>query len=576
MTTTRLKQKPTAFSYFVQAILSRKRVFIEAMVGTFVVNLIGLATSLYSMQVYDRVIPTNGMQTLWVLTSGVALAIALELILKQVRSLMVDRACKSIDVELSDFFFGRALRIRLDRRPRSIGTFAAQVRMFESVRAFLTSTTLFLLADIPFAILFVGVIGWIAGPVAFVPLLLLPVSLVTGLLFIKPIERLTNENVIESTLKNGLLIESIDGVETIKTLSAESSFLGRWHDLTMKMGDSELSLKSLSGLSGSLTQAIQQVSYVGLVAAGVYAISAGNLTMGGLIACSIISGRALTPIAQISNLLVQWQHTKASLKGLDAILQTPADNEMEEHGQIVKPEHCQMDLRMEDVHFAYEIKHEALQVPQLQIRPGERVAVIGSIGSGKSTLLKLLSGLYQPGKGRVFLDGVDMAHMDTEFVRNNIHYLPQDARLFNGSLRDNLVLGINEPGDDAILQACRLTGVDRIIAQHPRGLGLMITEGGQGLSGGQRQLVTLTRLLLARRGVLLLDEPTASIDGPLEEQVARALFESVKPEDTVVMVTHKTILLRYVNRIIVMDRGKLMLDGPRDAVLARITQKPNV
>lgn len=574
MTTTRLKQKPTAFSYFVQAILNRKRVFIEAMVGTFVVNLIGLATSLYSMQVYDRVIPTNGMQTLWVLTTGVALAIALELIMKQVRSLMVDRACKSIDVELSDFFFERALRIRLDRRPRSIGTFAAQVRMFESVRAFLTSTTLFLLADIPFAILFVGVIGWIAGPVAFVPLLLLPVSLVTGLLFIKPIERLTNDNVIESTLKNGLLIESIDGVETIKTLSAEKSFLGSWHDLTMTMGDSELSLKSLSGLSGSLTQAIQQVSYVGLVAAGVYAISAGNLTMGGLIACSIISGRALTPIAQISSLLVQWQHTKAALKGLDAILKTPSDNEME-HGKLVKPEHCTMDLRMEDVHFAYEIQHEALQVPQLQIRPGERVAVIGAIGSGKSTLLKLLSGLYQPSKGRVFLDGVDMAHMDTEFVRNNIHYLPQDARLFNGSLRDNLVLGLEEPGDDVILQACRVTGVDRIIAQHPRGLGLMITEGGQGLSGGQRQLVTLTRLLLARRGVLLLDEPTASIDGPLEEQVARALFDSVKPEETVVMVTHKTILLRYVNRIIVMDRGKLVLDGPRDAVLARITQKPN-
>jgi ATP-binding cassette, subfamily C, bacterial LapB len=570
---TTVKQQPNAFSYFVEAIFKRKRVFIEAMVGTFVVNLIGLTTSLYSMQVYDRVIPTNGLQTLWVLTTGVALAIALELIMKQVRALMVDRACKSIDVELSDFFFGRALRIRLDRRPRSIGTFAAQVRMFESVRTFLTSTTLFVLADIPFAILFVGVIAWIAGPVALVPLLLLPVSLVTGLVFIKPIERLTNENVMESTLKNGLLIESIDGVETIKTLSAETSFLQRWHALTMKMGDSELSLKSLSGLSGSLTQAIQQVSYVGMVAAGVYAITSGNLTMGGLIACSIISGRALTPIAQISSLLVQWQHAKAALKGLDAILKMPADGEME-HGQPVKPEKCNMDLRLEEVHFAYEMQHEAVQVAALQIKPGERVAIIGSVGSGKSTLLKLLSGLYQPSKGRVFLDGVDLAHMDTDFVRSNIHYLPQDARLFNGTLRENLVLGMDEPGDDAILRACKATGVDRIIAQHPRGLGLMIAEGGQGLSGGQRQLVTITRLLLSTRGVLLLDEPTASIDGPLEEQVARALFESVQPTDTVVMVTHKTSLLRFVNRIIVMDRGKVLLDGPRDAVLARIMQKP--
>ena len=568
------EQNQVALTHFLRAIFKRKWVFIEAVVGTVVLNLIALATSLYSMQVYDRVIPNQGLQTLWVLTVGVLVAVGLELVLKQVRAMVVDRACKAIDVELSDFFFERALRIRLDKRPRTIGSFAAQVRMYESVRTFLTSTTLFLLADMPFAFLFVGVIALIAAPVAVVPMVLLPISIVTGLLFMAPIARLTHSNVAESTLKNGILIESIDGAETIKTLGAEPSFVKRWHDLVNQMGDGELSLKSLSGFSQNLSQAIQQLSYVGLVVTGVYVITSGELTMGGLIACSIISGRALTPIAQISNLMVQWQHARFSLKGLNEILNKPADDHYE-HGVPVEPSRCELDLRIESVEFSYEPQAEVLHVPSLRIQPGERVAIIGAVGSGKSTLLKLMAGLYRPVKGRVFLDGVDMAHLRSTFVRRHVHFLPQDARLFNGTLRENLVLGLTQdPGDDALLKAAKATGLDKIIAQHPRGLGLMISEGGQGLSGGQRQVVAITRLMLSGPGILLLDEPTASLDGPLEEHVARSLLEPDLASDSVVIVTHKPSLLKYVNRIVVMDRGRVALDGPRDAVLARLTQQP--
>lgn len=569
------KMHPTSntLGHFLAAIYVHRRVFAEAMLGTFLVNLIGLATSMYSMQVYDRVIPNNGLQTLWVLTVGVLLAVMLELLMKHVRALMVDRVCKAIDLNLSDLFFGHAMAIRMDRRPRTIGTFAAQIRLFESVRNFLTSTTLFVLADIPFAFVFVAVIAWIAGPVALVPLLLLPVSILTGLIFIRPIERLTNQNIHESTLKNGLLIESIDGIESIKALGAEKSFLDRWHDLTVTMGDGELSLKSMSGLSANLTQVIQQMSYVGLVAAGVYAITAGNLTMGGLIACSIISGRALAPIAQISGLMAQWQHAKAALKGLEGMMQLPADKDPSA-GHLVFPETCRFDLRLDGVRFAYEPKHETLQIDALRISSGDRVAVIGPIGSGKSTLLKLLSGLYRPVDGRVFLDGVDMAHLHPDFMRRHIHLLPQDARLFNGTLRDNLILGSDDPGDQAIIEAARISGLDKVIAQHPRGLGLHITEGGQGVSGGQRQLIALTRLLIQRRGILLLDEPTASIDGPMEEQVAQGLIGTMAPEHVLVMVTHKTSLLKFATRIVVMDQGRIVVDGPRDAVLAKLMQKP--
>lgn len=563
-----------AFRRIAAGVSRQRRIFAEAMIGTFVLNVVGLATSIYTMQVYDRVIPNNGLATLWVLSAGVLLAVVLELALKHTRAVMVDKATKAIDIELSDAFFQRALHIRMDRRPRTIGTFAAQIRMFEQVRAFLTSTTLFVLADIPFAVLFIGVIAWIAGPVALVPLALLPVSLVTGLLFVRPTERLTDAHVQESNVKNGLLIESIDGIETIKALTAERSFAARWNALTLRISESELALKSLSGLSAHLVQLTQQLSYIGLIAAGVYAINAGTLTMGGLIACSIISGRALMPIAQIAGLLVQWQHAKAALRGLEAIMQSPADGEGLD-APLVKPETCRCSLRLEDVQFSYDRQFEALNVPRLEIASGERIGVIGPVGSGKSTLLKLLSGLYQPWKGRAFLDNVDLAHLDPAFVRAHIGYLPQDARLFNGSLRENLVLGLGaDPGDEAILAAARATGLDRVIAQHPRGLGLMIAEGGLGLSGGQRQLVTLTRLLLGKRDVLLLDEPTASIDGPLEEQVGQAVLGTLAPHQVVVMVTHKTALLRYATRIVIVERGRVVMDGPRDAVLSRILQKP--
>lgn len=565
-------EKIGALSLFYQAIWRRKWVFTEAIVATIFINLLALATAIYSMQIYDRVVPNAGLQTLWVLTFGVIIAVLFELLIKQVRALVVDRACKDIDLELSDRFFGRAIAIRMDQRPPTVGTFAAQIRLFEQVRNFLTSTSLFLLADVPFALLFIGVIALIGGPVAIVPLLLLPLSILVGFMFIKPVARLTNETTTESTIKNGLLIESIDGIETIKSLKGENAFIKRWRALSETIGLNDLKLKSYTVLSTHLSQLIQQISYIGLVAFGVYEIGEGNLTMGGLIAITIISGRALQPLAQVANVMVQWQQTKASLLGLEAIMKSPVDGELsDEKSQLVAPETCRHHLALKDISFGYDPKYAAVQVPQLVIQPGERVAIVGPVGSGKSTLLKLLSGLYQPSSGRVFLDNVDMSHLEPNFLRDQIHYFPQDARLFNGTLRDNLIFGHEkDPGDEAILNAARTTGLDALIAAHPRGLGLYISEGGHGLSGGQRQLVALTRLLLQDKGIMLLDEPTASMDGNTEERIAKVMFDAVPEQGIMILVTHKLSLLKYVQRVIVMDKGKLVLDGPRDAVLAKI------
>ena len=558
----------SASEWFAFAISKHRRVFMEGIFATFMISTVGLTASLYTMQVYDRVIPTQGFSTLWVLTFGVLLAVVLEFTLKQVRANMVDRASKVIDLELSGVFFGKALDIRMDARPQTVGTFASQIRHFESVRNFMTSSTLFILADAPFALFFIGIIALIAGPVALVPLIMVPVAVFSGLLFRGAIERHTEASMDESNRKNGLLIEAIDGIESVKAAGGEWKMLERYRSLTASMADSELALRALSARGTNLTQTMQQLSYIGLVAAGAYAVTTGQLTMGGLIACSIISGRALAPLAQIPQLIIQWKHAKIALQALDRIMEMPSDRDPNE--RLVVPERCEGHLRLDKAVFSYQQDKPILEVPSLVVRPGDRIAVLGAVGSGKTTLIKLLSGLYQPRSGSVFLDGVDMTHLAPEFVREHVGYLPQEVRLFNGTLRDNLTLGLPIPSDSALLRAAQLTGLDHIIQRHPKGLELGITEGGRGLSGGQRQIVGLTRLLLAQPQIMLLDEPTASMDAQLEERVMRHLFEEMPAKSVLVVVTHKPSLLPHVNRVVVVERGRITLDGPRDEVLTHL------
>lgn len=554
----------SAKDWFVYAARKRRGVFFEAIFATFVLSVFGLMSALYTMQVYDRVVPTKGFSTLWVLTIGVMMAIFFELVMKLVRSHLVDKASRAIDLELSGVFFSKALAIRSDCRPQTVGTFASQIRHFESVRNFMTSSTLFILADAPFALLFILVIYFIAGPVAFVPLMMIPVGLIIGLSMRGPIERYTAENMEESNKKNGLLIEAIDGVESVKAASAEWKLEDRWRELTKTITTTDLKSKLLTTFSTSSTQSIQQLSYVGIIAAGAYSIVNGDLTMGGLIACSIISGRALTPLAQMPNMIVQWKHAKIALDVLDGIMAMPSERE---HQRLVVPDSCKGEVKLKQVGFAYEENAPQLAIEKLSFKPGDRVAILGAVGSGKSTLIKILSGLYQPQQGGVFLDDMDMSLVANEFVREHIGYLPQEVRLFNGTLRDNLVLGLPALSDSQILKAAALTGLDQAIQNHPNGLEINISEGGKGLSGGQRQLVGLTRLLLARPKVLLLDEPTASMDNRLEEFVMQHLFDQLPDDSVIVLATHKAGVLKHVNRIVVMDSGKVTLDGPKQEVL---------
>ena len=558
----------TAGDWFVYAVRQYRTVFFDAILATFIVSIVGLVGALYSMQVYDRVVPSKGYSTLVVLTVGALLGVLLELLLKQVRAHMIDRACKAIDQDLSTVFFGKALDIRMDARPRTVGTFASQIRHFESVRNFLTSSSLFILADSPFALVFIGVIAMISVPVALVPLVLLPLTVLVGWLLRKPIESLAAMNMAESNRKNGLLIEAIDGIESIKAANAEWKLQERWRHLTAVIGAGELRMKALSTLSSNVAQTLQQIVYIGMVLVGAYEITEGHLTMGGLIACTIISGRALGPLAQIPGMIVQWKHAEIALKSLDGIMALP--NDRDESTRLVVPERCEGRIRLSKLGFAYGPGQPALAIEELSIQPGERVAIVGAIGSGKSTLIKVLSGLYKPQQGVMSIDGVDVTHLAPEFVREHIGYLPQDVRLYQGTLRENLTLGLPSPTDSQILKAAALTGLDRVIQSHPKGMELEISEGGRGLSGGQRQLVGLTRMLLQQPRIMLLDEPTASMDAQLEARVMQHLFQEIAADSALVVVTHKPALLSHIQRLIVVDQGRIVLDGPRDQVLARL------
>jgi len=559
----------SARQWFISAIMKRRWVFIESVIATFVISMLGLGASFYSLQVYDRVIPTQAHATLMALTIGVGIALLFEFILKQVRSLMVDRGCKAIEEELSDIFFRRMLGIRMEARPRSVGSFAAQVRQFELVRHFMSSSTIFLMADLPFCFLFIAVIGMIGNWLAVIPLVLLPIVLITSLWLNWRIARLTRQQLRDTRQKNGLLVDVIDGIESIKAAGAETTMLQRWRHLVSSSAEFELGTRHWSSMASHIAQLLQQLSYIAIIGTGAWMVSVGQISMGALIACSILSNRALSPITYIASWATQWQHAKEALRGLDEMMRLPVDHV--DISSTIYPSNCSGMLRVEQASFAFNDKLTALQPVSLTIASGERVAIVGPIGSGKSTLVRLLTGLYRPTTGKVLMDGVDMALLAPAFLREQIGYLPQDIRLLQGTLRDNLTLGLKPPTDSAILSAAKLTGFDTVISAHPQGLQRPIDEGGRGLSGGQRQLLGLTRLLLHQPALLLLDEPSSAMDAECEANVMRQLFSTLASSTTVVLVTHKLSLLRMVDRVIVMDQGRILLDGARGDVLDKLS-----
>ncbi|GAA0732360.1 ATP-binding cassette domain-containing protein [Sphingomonas japonica] len=556
-----------ASAVFRQALLNRKSAIVTALVATVVVNLIALATSLYSMQVYDRVIPRSGYATLWVLTVGVVVALLLDFLLRTTRALLMDREAQDIDAEVSEFFFARAQAVRLDARSGGVGTMAAQLRGLEQVRSLYSSASLFLLADFPFAIFFLFVIWALGGIIVLVPLVIFPISITLALILSRLIRSGTEAAQVTGNRKNGLLVESFDAAETVKANRGGWYMLSRWNALIEAVQASETPVRKWQAVASSVFQTLQQIGYVGLIAFGAVEVSKGNMTTGGLVAAAIIGGRVNGPLmAQLPGMIVSWGYARSSLKLLDGILAQPQDHP----AGGLRPDAIRPAIRFDRVEFAYMGTKETLSIPTLSIAAGEKVGLIGGIGSGKTTLLRMMAGLYAARHGQVTLGGLDMSQVAEDILRQAVGYLPQDVRLVNGTLRDNLLMGLADPGDAAILEAAEKTGLVRLISAHPMGLDLPISEGGRGLSGGQRTLTGITRMLIAQPSLWLLDEPSSNLDQNTETSVMRAVMDRIDEGHTLVLVTHKMSLLSMVDRVIVMGNGRITLDGPTREVIARL------
>ncbi len=561
-------QGNSVFQLIRQEILSHKKLLLEAALGGVVINLIALASSFYSMQVYDRVMPTGSMKTLFVLTMAVFFSAFLEFFAKIARGKLYEKMLNATDAKLSRAVFLRFLSIRLDQMPRGVGSIAGQLRGYETVRGFLTTMTTQILVDLPFAIIFLIIIAQIGGGMVLIPLTFLAMAIGLGFLFRASMEHSTSKATSSGNSKMGILVESIEGAETIKSGHAGWRVLSKWIAVNDEGRVHESRIRQVSEQSQYVVAMFQQLGYVVILVVGAIEVSRGAMTTGVLVAVSMLMGRVLAPVAGIPTQLVHWGHAKAALAGLDRIW-----NLKDDHHGIPNPIQLQ-DARghyiFEKVQTQYMLS-PALIIERLEIKPGERVGVIGSIGAGKTTLLRLLSGMYKPQVGRVLFDGVDMAHISKPILAEKIGYLQQDGRLFAGTLRENLILGMHDPGDDEIFRVANMTGLmNTVISPNSNGLHQEIAEGGIGLSGGQRQLVNLTRVFLRKPSIWLLDEPTASMDRALESQVLAALTNSLEQSDTLVVVTHKTELLALVDRIILVSNHQVILDGPKGQVLQAI------
>ena len=563
-------------SWFWKVIWRFRSYYYQVILATFIINFLALVSSLYVMNVYDRVIPNQAYETLWVLSIGVFLAIAFEFAAKMIRGHLTDIAGKKADLIISSALFRRVLALRLADRPASSGSYANNLREFEAVREFMTSASLLTLVDLPFLLLFVTVIAIIGGKLALIPLTIIPIVIIVGFLVQRPLSRHINESMKESSQRSGLAVEAIEGIETLKTNNATSWAQQRWDEYTAKTSAASIKVKDTSNFMINFTIGMQQLNTVGLVLLGTYLIHAENpaerITMGALIAAVILSGRALSPLSQIAGLATRFQQAKLALEGVNNIVQRPIERDPER--KYITLDRVEGGIAFDNVSFQYqEETGAAVSDLKLNIRPGEKVGVLGRIGSGKSTMLKLASGLYDSAKGNITLDGVDMRQLDPNFLRSEVVLLSQQPRLFLGTLRENMDLARFDgySTDQELLAALKRFGLDRIIRNHPRGLDMPLGEDGLGLSGGQKQIIALARMTLRHPKVVLLDEPTTGLDQATERMALNAVAQWSK-DKTMVVVTHRPQVLQIVNRIIVMDNGKVVMDGPRDLVLQKLMQ----
>jgi ATP-binding cassette subfamily C protein LapB len=558
--------------WFWGTLASSWRIYVEVVLAALLVNSFAIAGPLFVMNVYDRVVPNFAEETLWVLAIGVVTVYGFEFVLKMLRSYFVDAAGKSADVKIAGRLFQQVLGMKMADRPASSGGLASSLREFESLREFFTSSSLVTVVDLPFIFLFIFIISIVGGPVAVVPLVAVPIVIVVGLLMQIPLSLVVQQSYREAQQRHALLIEAIGGIETVKSTASEGRMQRNWENFVEVTARSSIKSHMLSALALNFSSAATNFVSVGVVMYGVYLIDAGTLSVGGLVASTILAGRAMAPLGQIAGIMTRYHQARVSLNALDQMMQTPV--ERPEGRNFLQRSDIQGHIEFRNVTFSYpDQETPALDDVSFRIEAGEKVGLIGRIGSGKSSIQRLVLGLYEPDKGAVLVDGTDVRQIDPADLRRSIGSVPQDVYLFFGSVKDNIAIGAPFTDDKEIRRAARITGVEEFVNRHPMGFDMPVGERGQIISGGLRQSIAIARALLRDPPILLLDEPTSAMDNTSESRFKGRLSETLE-DKTVLLVTHRGSMLSLVDRLIVVDGGKIVADGPKQDVLEALRSGP--
>lgn len=548
-----------------------KKIYFDVVLASFIINLFVLASPLFTMNVYDRVVPNNAVETLWVLALGVSVVYGIDLFLKFVRSYFLEIAGKKSDIIMSSILFERVMDMKFSNKPKSVGSFASNLKEFDTVRNFFSSASLAAIVDLPFAIIFLIVTYFIGSYIVLVPIVIM-IAILCYTFFIKdPLQNAIKSTFEASAIKNGILIESLSSLETIKTLGASGHIQWNWEEATGEIANRSIKSKIITTSITTVTSFLVQLNTIAIIVLGVYMIQDTHLTMGGLIAAVMLSSRAIAPMGQVASLAANFEQTKTAYQSLSKIMQMPV--ERPEGKKFVRRNSFDGKIEFKNVSFTYpDTTKGSLDRINFVIQPGEKVGIIGKNGSGKTTLQKLILGLYSPTEGSVLIDGIDINQIDPADLRRNIGYVPQDVVLFKGTVRENIVQKAPYVNDIQIIKAAKVSGVDEYVNAHPLGFDMPVFERGDGISGGQRQSIAVARAFLLDSPIILLDEPTNSLDNTVENKL-KINLKTNTANKTMLLVTHRTSMLDLVDRLIVMDNGKILLDGPRDEVLARLSGK---
>lgn len=551
-----------------RVVINQLPTYSEVLMASFLVNTFALASPLFIMNVYDKVIPNQAFETLWTLALAVGLVLVFDFILRELRTYFIDISSRNVDTWFTATLFEQLLEIKMDKRPPSTGVLVNSMQSFDAVKEFLSSTTIVTLVDFPFSIIFLIIIYFLGGWLVLIPLIIIPFVLLVSYLNYSHLTDVVTKLVQLNSRKQAILIETLQNIPAVKLSLSEGTMQTRWEALTDTISKLSVKNRFYTNMSVNISVFSQYFASIAIVVAGVYRITSGTMRMGELIACTILTGRALVPVTGIATIFSRYKQAKASYELINSILELPIERPDDKH--FLSMQEFKGNIEFRNVSFSYPgQKTKQIDDVSFQIKPGDHLGLIGLNGSGKSTILKLIMKLYEPKSGHILIDGVDSNQLDPADLRRFMGYVPQEVNLFQGSIKDNIKLGIFGIDDQSLLKAAEMSGLSQMVREHPEGFERDVGERGQALSGGERQVIGLTRALLHNPPLLILDEPTNLMDENATTHFVK-IIQNLGQHKNVILVTHKLDLLKLVNRIIVMYRGKVVADGNRDEVLKKL------